>query len=118
MLLLYIFSKQYFSSFQNTHGSQMSINEFINRPVHHFQDLCGVLTAILDSTNPKSQEREVFFAVVQGKINCFVFISSPVSTQTLGIIGITIVFDMVGKKAKSGRGAPIVDKVLGKIFLM
>ena len=67
-----------FLSFQNSQGSgsQMSLSEFISRPVHHFQDLCGILTAILDATPSRSQEREVFFAVVQGKLYFFVISSS------------------------------------------
>ena len=55
----------------------MSLSEFLHRPVHHFQDLCGILTAVLEATHPKSQEREVFHSVLQGNDSNILYISVP-----------------------------------------
>ena len=55
----------------------MSLSEFLHRPVHHFQDLCGILTAVLEATHPKSQEREVFHSVLQGNDSNTLYISGP-----------------------------------------
>ena len=78
--------------FQNSVGSQMSLSEFLHRPVHHFQDLCGVLTAIHDATPSPSQERRVFYTVVQGRLwvcflcnvsNCTLFLNMCMSIFTV-----------------------------------
>ena len=46
----------------------MSLSEFINRPVHHFYDLCGILTAVHEATHPQSKERQLYFNLIQGTV--------------------------------------------------
>ena len=59
----------FFPLFQNTQsaGCSMSLSEFINRPVHHFYDLCGILTAVHEATHPQSKERQLYFNLIQGR---------------------------------------------------
>ena len=52
-------------------GRELSLCDFINRPLVHIQELCGLLQIISSTTMPHSEERAMFFHILQGKFICY-----------------------------------------------
>ncbi|XP_045190793.2 uncharacterized protein LOC123547608 [Mercenaria mercenaria] len=47
-------------------GKELSLCDFINRPLAHMQDLCGLLQIVCDTTMPHSEERAMLSDILLG----------------------------------------------------
>ncbi|XP_045190798.2 uncharacterized protein LOC123547613 [Mercenaria mercenaria] len=47
-------------------GKELNLCDFINRPLAHMQDLCGLLQIVCDTTMPHSEERAMFSDILLG----------------------------------------------------
>ena len=51
-------------------GTELRLCDFINRPLHHVQELCGITRAILETTYPGSRDHVMYSRIVTGLQSC------------------------------------------------
>ncbi|XP_053407877.1 uncharacterized protein LOC123547611 isoform X2 [Mercenaria mercenaria] len=77
-------------------GKELSLCDFINRPLAHMQDLCGLLQIVCDTTMPHSEERAMFSDILLGlqsvvdQISCTATVASCFRARALDVFQPTI----------------------------